>query len=234
MMFGVNNSNVRKISIKDTDGKVTGTISITKPTKKKQRKVQYNFKELSGQLMRAKTMGNTSQVAAKARGKIAQLRKNLRSGEYDDKKIENAINHAEKMIRIAQKRMKHLREEDNEKKQHRVSQTRKEKTKTVSKESIRREALKKVDKSSDSLTRMSAKNMDPYELERLKKKHRSEEMREIREADLKYIKAMHERQENDEQAISSGVSCEISGVEMPVTAEEPPVSVEGGNFDLTI
>ncbi|MCI9082400.1 MAG: DUF4175 domain-containing protein [Lachnospiraceae bacterium] len=83
--------------------------------------------------------------------------------------------------------------------------------------------------------------MEPEDLERLKKKHRSDELREIMEADMKYLKAMINKLERDRQeaasGISNGVTLEISGVQMPVQSNAAalvPVSAEGANVDLAL
>ena len=46
--------------------------------------------------------------------------------------------------------------------------------------------------------------MDPEDLEQLKKKHRAEELREIMEADMRYLKAMFDRLAKEKQQQSSG------------------------------
>lgn len=82
-------------------------------------------------------------------------------------------------------------------------------------------------------------NTKSDDLELLKKKNRSKEMREIAEADLKYLKAVfqkldRERQEADNN--SAPVALEIGGVDMPVpmSTEQMPVMVEGGNMDVSV
>ena len=90
-------------------------------------------------------------------------------------------------------------------------------------------------------------DMDPEELEQLKKKHRADEMREIVEADMKYLKALFsqlekERQEAASFSKDSGVSLQLSGVEIPVqvdgrsaaeVASAAPVA-QGGNVDVSL
>ena len=67
----------------------------------------------------------------------------------------------------------------------------------------------------------------------MKKKHRADELREIAEADMKYLKAFFTKLERDRREVSSGVSLNLSGVEMPVpVAAEEPVIIEGGSFDV--
>ncbi|MDE6201993.1 MAG: hypothetical protein K2G19_00790, partial [Lachnospiraceae bacterium] len=80
-------------------------------------------------------------------------------------------------------------------------------------------------------------------IERLKKKHRSDELREIMEADMKYLRAMFDKLAKEKQENSSGVSSynyeaaeavslEIGGMEMPVDVSGMPAMAEGGNLDI--
>lgn len=86
----------------------------------------------------------------------------------------------------------------------------------------------------------TVEDLEPEDLERLKKKHRSDELREIMEADMKYLKAMinkleRERQELSTQSFSApSVTLEISGVQMPVQATEAPVTPEGEVIDISL
>lgn len=80
------------------------------------------------------------------------------------------------------------------------------------------------------------KDMRPEDLERLKKKHRSEELREIMEADMKYLKSMINRLEKERQENAGGVSLQLDGMEIPVESviEELPVMDEGANVDVYV
>lgn len=86
----------------------------------------------------------------------------------------------------------------------------------------------------------TVEDLEPEDLERLKKKHRSDELREIMEADMKYLKAMinkleRERQELSTQSFSApSVTLEISGVQMPVQATEAPITPEGEVIDISL
>lgn len=88
--------------------------------------------------------------------------------------------------------------------------------------------------------------MSPKDLEALKKKHRAEELRDIMEADLEYLKAFFNKLSKEKEEGSSsaspessdnsgnitGVSLELNGMEIPVEAAEAPVPVEGANVDV--
>lgn len=92
-------------------------------------------------------------------------------------------------------------------------------------------------------------DMDPEDLEAMKKKHRSEELKDILEADMKYLKAIFNKLQKEKEAGSSvasayanamadtqGASLELGGVEIPVEAAPPPemVVTEGGHIDCMI
>ena len=92
-----------------------------------------------------------------------------------------------------------------------------------------------LDELSDELMPAQEHNLDPEDLELLKKKHRAEELRDIMEADMKYLKAMFEKLAKEKQensSHSSGVSLELNGMDIPVEPMEVPVPVEGGSVDL--
>lgn len=72
----------------------------------------YNFKNISGQLARAKTSLNAKQVASKARREVVKLKQKLISGKYDEEELQVAIDHAKAMERVAKKKARHLEEEE--------------------------------------------------------------------------------------------------------------------------
>ena len=79
---------------------------------KKMKKLQYNFKLISSQIMRAKTSSSAQRAVSSARRATAQLRRKRKSGEYDDAELEAAITHALAMERVAKKHVKNLQEEE--------------------------------------------------------------------------------------------------------------------------
>lgn len=79
---------------------------------KKMKKLQYNFKLISSQIMRAKTSSSASQAVSSAKRMVAQLRRKRKSGEYDDEELEAAITHAQAMERVAKKHVKYLQQEE--------------------------------------------------------------------------------------------------------------------------
>ena len=104
----------------------------------------------------------------------------------------------------------------------------------------------------EELAEVLRADMDPEDLELLKKKHRSDELREIAEADMKYLKAFFQKLERDKQAAmsssgggdsnsssggsytGSGVSLELSGMAQPVPAAGAPMPAAGASLDVTV
>lgn len=278
-----------RIEMRHADGTSAGSFSITSTAKKKAKKLQYNFKEISTRIMQAKTSGNASRVLISARAKAAMLKRKLQSGEYDEQELRNAIIHAEAIARVAKKKMKHLREEENVKRQGGPCEAELEdkqdneeidqliadgNTEDFEKDAqkelqqlkreyqkLMREAQQMLEESvqesggleelSEEITDAVSADMDPADLELMKKKHRAKEMREIMEADMKYLKAVFdklakEKQENasggtgsigdSSNAYDSGVALELGGADIPVQmpAVDAATLVEGGAIDASV
>lgn len=79
---------------------------------KKMKKLQYNFKLISSQIMRAKTSSSAARAVTSARRKTAELRRKRKSGEYDDEELNAAIMHALSIERIAKKHVKNIQAEE--------------------------------------------------------------------------------------------------------------------------
>lgn len=273
MMVGGTNSNKRVIQIKNRDGSVAATISTSKSSKSKskKKKLNYNFKSISSQILLSKNSNSAGKAVTKARGTIAMLLRKVRSGEYDDQDLEHAIMHARKMERIAKKRMRHLKQEEEIEQKGKTEELESELVDGLEEQmaeeqdlEISEEELRQLLEEYEELMRESMEDMqqemdledlsedyceviyemEPEDLEQLKKKHRSDEMREIMDADMKYLRAVFQKLEKERQSLSSGdksfgdyssgVSLEISGLEMPVQAPQMPVNVEGGSIDLVL
>lgn len=271
MTVGRNNSNVVRIELKNRDGSSAGSIGYTKPSPKKKKRLQYNFKAISAQIMTTKTSSGASQVAARARRQTAMLQRSLKFSEYDDEEIRNAIAHAKSLERVAKKRVKHLRQEEAMKRNENPYLSEMEdKMEDFSMEGIDLEELLEMSeeelkqlmeeleqamqeleeeasdpRSMDTLSEIISEDMDSMNLEQLKRKHRADELREIMEADMKYLKALFDKLAREKQSAGSSsgnssgsdtaaVSLELAGIEMPVAVAEVPVTVEGANMDIMV
>lgn len=296
MMVGTQNSDVIRIEMRNRDGSYAGTMTISKPKKKtsktntrsvsmsgkkKYKKLNYNFKRLSNQIMRTKTSINAKQLTTKTKFQIADLRMKLISGDYNYTEIHNALTHAEKIARVAKKRLKNLQEEENIEKTGRKGLTDPEEMKEqqeekeeildttgMTEEEMKKlmeelqeemeriedeleEAMKETENLMEEFTSAANQEMDPNDLELLKKKHRAEELRDIMKADMEYLKALFDKLAKDKAEGSSGlgdssndssdssgnvsgVSLELGGVDIPIDTVDAPVEVAGANVDVTL
>lgn len=260
---------VQTIKIKNNDGSTAGTITIRNPALKKTKKLNYKFRRISNQIIQTKTSGNARRVLASAKGETVNLRRKRATGDYNSSELQRAIRHAERMERIARKRMKHLQQEENIEKhgdsawqvgfdeedlEEMLKNGEGEDFTGLNAEEIKQlmqelqEELEQLQQENglEELTQTIQVNMDPAQLEQLKKKHRAEEMREIMEADLQYLKALFdqlqkERQESASPA-SDSVSLQLSGVEIPVQIDERTAAevvsdgaaTAGGTIDISV
>lgn len=83
-----------------------------KDTSLKLKKLRYDFKSISTQILRSKTSANARQVAAKARREVVRLKRQRQGGEYEEEELQSAITHAQAMERVAKKKANHLLEEE--------------------------------------------------------------------------------------------------------------------------
>ena len=293
--ISVDNKDYMKIDLYNKDGSYAGSMAVStsrsskskktsKTGQKKYKKLQYNFKRLSNQIMRAKTSVNAKQIVTKTKFQIADLKMKLISGDYNYEEIHNALIHAEKIARVAKKRMKNLEEEEYiqktgrndadieemQKKQEKnneeildttgMSQEEMERLAQELQEEMERieaeleKTLKESERLMEDFVQGSKMQMNPEDLEQLKKKHRADEMRDIMKADMEYLKALFNRLAREKEAAAngssnssndsdssgnlsiSGVSLEIGGIDVPVemAAEAAPVEVAGTNVDVTV
>lgn len=240
-------------------------VSKTTNNKKKRKRLNYNYRDVSGRILRAKTSVSATLVVTHARTMVAVLRRRYGCGEYNDRDLEIAIIHAEKMVRIAKKKLKNLKMEEIGR---RTSEAEKAQEELEDENSLNTADMQSEEReiSADELRDMireleqelqelAAENslddlmdeclgaggaVSEEELERVKKKHRCDEMRQIVEADMKYLKAMFQRMMQEQQEIAAAATLELSGAmnNTPVTismaaAADAPAEA-GANVDASV
>ena len=263
------------IKLRDHDGNDRGTISYTQKTSPgslKKKRIPYNHKEISAQLMRTKTPGEASRVAGRARRRIAQLLRSKKNSEYDEAEIEAALLHAEQMERVAMKRKKNL--EIEERAERGIEQTKaeemmdgEEEVGTVtgtagaegseeakpeeefpngmSEEELEKamreleQALEETEaieesaddfaESMDEMSEALSGDMEPADLEEMKKKHRADEQRDIVRADMKYLKALFDRLAREKAQAKAAAALSNLSSSMPTEARAPVSSSSGSH-----
>ena len=217
----------------DMNGNHVGTISISRPRKtsssgKKKKSALYSFKQVSSQVLQAKTSTKAMQVSNSIRAKIGLLKKQLKNGDVDEEELLRAILHAEMVMRACDKKKKNLKMEETAERNLEGEEEipvepeepiedveSEEKIKELEQEEF--EALmEKLEMSADEMMEMAEETveldeeldemaealsgtMTPEDLEQLKVKHRSDEARDILKADLKYLKALFDRLQSEKE-----------------------------------
>ena len=72
------------------------------------------YQEVSGSVMRAKTLSQASSALTSAISNLNSLKRKSMTGKYDEDEIEIALKHAKKMVRTAKKKMNHLKYEQKQ------------------------------------------------------------------------------------------------------------------------
>lgn len=274
MRVSTGSSNKTKIELRNRDGSKAGTLTISKPTNRyaRKKKLSYSFKRISTRIMATRSSGAAGKVVREARSELVTLLLKEKSAQYDPQEVKSAIKHARAMERIAKKKRKHIEEEQRAKQtgattiedkieayETREAQEEQEQSELSQKEleqlareleQLMKESEQEMAELAEELVSASWEKMDEKDLENLKKKHRADELREIMEADMKYLKALFDRLAKEQQANANGnpsaaaaadaanpacgVSLEIAGVEMPVEVSEAPVLAEGGCVDVSL
>lgn len=264
MMVGANGVVIRTAEpYGSKNSSSTGGVRKKTNKKKKYKKLNYNYREVSGRIIRAKTSVSARQVVAHARTVAAMLRRRHGCGDYNDRDLEIAIIHAEKMVRIAKKKLKNLKSEELARRTSEVEKIEEEREEEnssemeeapsesvgMSKEEIR-EMIRRMEQELQELTAennlddlmdecISGGQMNEEELKQMKRKHRCDEMRRIVEADMKYLKAMFHRMLQEQQEIASAVTLELSEAmtntpaSISLTAGSMPAA-EGGSVDALV
>lgn len=251
---------------------IVKSFQVSKKKTKKKKRLSYNFKRVSNQILMSKNTLSASKALNKARGSYMTLLMKKQGGEYNDKEIKSALEHAREMVRIAKKRKRHMEEEEyavnngetqitegmemeepedensgeeqdvelSSDELQEIAQELKEMTKESAEESLKELA--------DELTSTVYTDMSKEEIDELKRKHRQDELKDIMEADMKYLKALFDRlQKEKQQSVSSAVeafdtsdnsspvSLELGGVEVPVQVEPSAAElVEGATVDVSL
>ncbi len=228
---------VRKLY--DLSGNHIGTISISRPRKtspsgKKKRPACYSFKQVSSQVLSAKTSSKAAQVSISIRMKIGMLKKQLKNGDVDEEEIARAILHAQMVQRACDKKRKNLKMEETaernmECEEELPAEPQDSMEEVKSQEEVRKleqeefkALMEKLELSEDDMMEMAEETaefdeeldgmaqalsgaMTPEDLEQLKVKHRSDEARDILKADLKYLKALFDRLQSEKENAGKAV-----------------------------
>lgn len=84
----------------------------SKEISNEKKKLQYNFKKISSQIIRSKNSVSARKAVQAAKREIMRLKRLKGSGEYDEEELQLAIDHAKSMEKVAKKKAVHLEQEE--------------------------------------------------------------------------------------------------------------------------
>lgn len=205
-----------------------------KSTTTQVKKLRYNFKKISSQILRSKTAVSARMAVSAAKRATQQLRQQLKQGKYDEDEAMLAIDHAKAMERVAKKKANHLEEEellkaaggvciDSDYKdledlsgdEEEVYDETQKLTEDELPELEMTEMWEAMEASMKELLEetglsqlddmLSTENVDdPADFKMLQIKHRREEMKAIAKADAEYLKGMFDKYESNRTNVLQG------------------------------
>lgn len=188
---------------KDTNLCMAGKCRTEQKAKKP---LNYNHREISGQLIRAKKSQNAANVLTRAKRRLANLQRQAGSGQYDSKEVANALAHAKRMVRCAQLKMRNLRQEEQEQKAHREERGEREQQQQneVKRRVAQKEQAIKNKVMIEEMQEIIHEKRKRSEMVQKRRMHRNQERAKINEADMKYIKGQMEHGRADFVSANSG------------------------------
>ena len=193
-----------------------GRTSATRSSSKKstpKKKLNYNPREISGQLVRVKKSQSASIVLTRAKAKVALLMRQGGSGQYNQREIANAIAHAQRMVRCAQLKVRNLKTEEMEQKGYDKKHGAKDQQKKgeVKRRIAQKERQLESKIAAKEMQETIRQKREYREMMQRRRMHRTEEQSKINEADMKYIKGMLEKgHDNGYDAVRPEAVLELS------------------------
>lgn len=90
------------------------------------KKLSYSYRRISNAIGTAKTSMQASNALSSATANLSSIRRKAVSGEYEEKDIEIALQHANKMVRVARKKVANLKSEALQQKRNRAKESQKQ------------------------------------------------------------------------------------------------------------
>lgn len=200
------------LTVKSTTNTIARSQAIQRQSSRKtKKKLNYNSKEISSQLLRASKSRNAAMVLTRAKSKVSNLQRCLGTGQYNDSEVRVALAHANRMVKCAKMKLQNLKEEEQLRSHYEREHANKEQQQ---KNEVKRRVTQKeqeiktkivLDEAQQAIKEKSMRQ----DLLRKKRIHRNAERGKINEADMKYLKEqMNER--GNTYSDSSGVMLELS------------------------
>lgn len=200
------------LTIKNTNQPYARMAGVRRNTSKAKKQLNYNHREISGQIVRAKKVQGASNVLVRAKSKLAVLQRCAGTGQYDQREIANAIAHARRMVRCAQLKVRNLKEEEREQKAYQKENSAADRKREG--EIKRRVAQKErelkgkiaIEETQEVLKQKRKRN----EMLQKRRVHRNQEQGKINEADMKYLRGQTESGRGSYSVAGTGAVLDLS------------------------
>lgn len=176
------------MSVKGADG--TSKVTKRYSNQNKKKNLNYNPRELSSAILRAKKSLSAGRVTAMAQSKLISLSKCKGTGQYNEAEVNMAIAHAKRMVQCAKMKTQNLLQEERSKKRYEreaKEELRQEKNEIKARVARKERNLEQKTKL-ERAQRIQKQKSQRRELMRKKKFHRSQERSKLNEADMDYLK----------------------------------------------
>ena len=192
------------------------------------KKLNYNYKEVSNQLLRAKKPQGAANALTKAKSRLATLQRYAATGEYDSKEISAAVAHARRMVECAQLKVRHLKQEEIENRKYKSENTSEV---TQKKGEIKRRAANKERELKEKIAIEELQNVQKEkakrtEIRQKRNSHRHQEQSKISEADMKYIKDQMGNRNTSDISPDSGVIVSLSAESTNLQLTEAQIKMQ--------
>lgn len=176
------------------------------------KRLNYNHREISGQLVRCKKAQGAANVLVRARSKLSVLKRCEATGQYDSREIANAMAHARRMVRCAQMKVRHLKEEEMEQKKYRRENNsdKQQIDNEVKRRAANKERKLKEKIQIETVQKVQAEKTKHQQIMQKRRVHRRQEQSKINEADMKYLKGEIENRKYDGASANDGVILSLS------------------------
>jgi hypothetical protein len=166
-----------------------------KNQQKTKSKLSYSYRKVSNSISSAKTSMQASNALSSATANLSSIRRKAVSGKYEDREIEIALQHAEKMVRIARKKVANLKSEAMKQRRNASKESqKKQKNSTVHHVPQRQKAEKELQQLKAEL-----RSREKQE----KNGNRRDEDLDLMQADMEYLKRKIDLLKNHGLTLSS-------------------------------
>lgn len=163
--------------------------------KESKKKLSYSYRKVSNLISTAKTSTQASNALGSATANLSSIRRKAASGEYEEKDIEIALQHAYKMVRVARKKVANLKSEAMQQKRHRAKEQQKQQQVNMTLQKPKRQKVEKELQQLES-------ELKSRENQKKNANRRGEDM-DLMQADMQYLRRKIDLLKNEGLSLST-------------------------------